>query len=215
MSKRDEPERTLKDHHRLLLAACADGRLCRGDLAVLSVILRHCFDGQATSYPGIDEIVKHGRVSRATVFRNVEHLEETGWITVDRSRKVKASNVYRPAWERAKGRINATVSPMRPLRGRRVSSKAAKGLIGEIEPVSSTRPDVALDVASEAAKQKLCARAQEEQQQPEPALLDIPALRAEYLFHLEHNPKRARGMEGIAQFHPHLVDLIPKPSEAA
>jgi hypothetical protein len=79
-----------------LAEACCDSRLARGDLAVLSVILRHANSQTALAWPGVNKIAADAHLNRRNVIRSVQRLESLLLIGVDRGGKGK-SNRYRPS----------------------------------------------------------------------------------------------------------------------
>jgi hypothetical protein len=215
MAKRDEPPRKLSDVHRLLLVALFDPRLCRGDVAVFGAILSSCYDEQSVSWLGPDKLAKVAKVSRATVFRNLQALKETGWIAEVGKRPNGKTNIHRPTWERRDGLKRETVSPMRPMRQRMVSSGSPGSLIQVVGTVSSMTPEaVALDATSEA--QQLCASAHEEQRlQQEQERRD--GMRRVYIEQRAlGTPRGEQFCRDLERSHPQLVaDLIQQPPEAA
>ncbi|MHB1282578.1 MAG: helix-turn-helix domain-containing protein [Metallibacterium scheffleri] len=79
-----------------LAEACCDSRLARGDLAVLSVILRHANSQTALAWPGVNRIAVAASLHRSNVMLAIKRLEAFGLVTVERGRG--QSNRYRPTF---------------------------------------------------------------------------------------------------------------------
>ncbi|WP_202842117.1 hypothetical protein [Luteimonas saliphila] len=75
---------------QLLRAAACDWRLCRGDVAVLAVILEHCNEvGEA--FPGPALIAKRARLATTNVKARLRNLERLDYITILRPGPRKAN----------------------------------------------------------------------------------------------------------------------------
>lgn len=71
------------DEVTLLRAAACDGRLSRGDVGVLAVILRHC-DSEWLAWPGIRTIAEQARLTTSSVAASLDRLERVGYVRVIR-----------------------------------------------------------------------------------------------------------------------------------
>ncbi|UYK81408.1 helix-turn-helix domain-containing protein [Xanthomonas sacchari] len=77
--------------YQLIERALQDARLSKGDCAVLSVILSH-LDPDGEAWPGMARICSMARIQKRSAIRSVQRLEETGYLTVDRT--IGRSNTY-------------------------------------------------------------------------------------------------------------------------
>lgn len=128
----DEGGYTLLDHFRFVEEAAQERELSRADIAVLIALLRHCFDGVAECFPGIERLAEKARMSERHVKRSIKTLKDFGFLEVA---KVGRSNTYRILFDRAEGasiepQQGTTVVPnqMRPI-GDKVRNEQGTGSV--------------------------------------------------------------------------------------
>jgi predicted transcriptional regulator len=119
-----------------LAAAAKDSRLSRADIACLAVILDRFNRSTGAAWPGINRLATEANLHRSNVIRAVQRLEQTGYVTVERTGQGK-SNRYRPTF--ITGSASATSS--KPATSRDNATEVVAP--ARLELVAPTRPEPA------------------------------------------------------------------------